>query len=77
MEPVDPIAACCSQNCSFSGASKTPKTPQFATGALVRPGPDIANESTCFQLVGGGAISTPDPQRPRQVRYQAALRPDM
>jgi hypothetical protein len=25
----------------------------------------------------GGAIRTPDPLRPRQVRYQAALRPDM
>jgi hypothetical protein len=24
----------------------------------------------------GGAIRTPDPLRPRQVRYQAALRPD-
>jgi hypothetical protein len=25
----------------------------------------------------GGAIRTPDPLRPRQVRYQAALRPDI
>jgi hypothetical protein len=25
----------------------------------------------------GGEIRTPDPLRPRQVRYQAALRPDM
>ncbi len=30
-----------------------------------------------FDSIGrGGAIRTPDPLRPRQVRYQAALRPD-
>ena len=37
--------------------------------------PEAGNKS--LRMNGrGGAIRTPDPLRPRQVRYQAALRPD-
>jgi hypothetical protein len=39
------------------------------------------DESPCLQLINsigrGGEIRTHDPLRPRQVRYQAALRPDI
>ncbi len=39
--------------------------------------PVFGVEPYVADLVGrGGAIRTPDPLRPRQVRYQAALRPD-
>jgi hypothetical protein len=43
-----------------------------ALGDRVRHRKHIENK----RLGRGGAIRTPDPLRPRQVRYQAALRPD-
>ena len=68
-------------------------TPRFAELSGVRPmietySPEKAGEAYARTIRNskqpenkmngrGGAIRTPDPLRPRQVRYQAALRPDI
>ena len=55
------------------GARKIPY-PQNRLHSIQRPTPSWPY---FIDSIGrGGAIRTPDPLRPRQVRYQAALRPD-
>jgi hypothetical protein len=46
---------------AHSRASKNPKTPQIATGALVRPKPDIANKALVFNWSGRGDLNARPP----------------
>src|SRR5262245_28922346 len=71
-DDVDPAQGC---DCETRGRSHKSRTDVKAR--IGDPGVSDRNALDCFGLSGRGDwIRTSDPLRPRQVRYQAALRPD-